>query len=244
MSQNKSLTLSLKDSISLLSIGRFRAYLVPFISGVLCLILGLLVIKPSISNISLLLNSKKSLEAELASLTGYNDSLKSYTAYFSDIQGNYQVLEQAIPLDDDIPFLMTQVQQIASSSGVLVNSLQYSGGSKSSLEDTKAVNSSAVSYGRVRLAISGAGSPATFLSFCQNIEKASRLLDIDTFRYSYSQEDNSVSFNLGLVSYYLPPSKAAKDFAVSQISALDLKSPEVKEILEEVKSLKYYDDEN
>lgn len=240
--------LTKKPAFSIMPFFKDNIVLIASFLGVFLLVL--LVIRPSLTNIFSTVDENKQLRQDYTSVNNYRSFLEEYTAYFSEIEENYFLLEHAVPQQDNVPILMTQIQNIASSSGVLVSTLQYSGGIKfgdsgaANLEGTKEAPSvSSSSYGRVRLSLSASSSLESLLSFTKNLENASRLVDIDSFRYTFDVENNTIDFNCGLVSYYIPEIPPAKEGGYqtnTSILRFNLGDPEMKTILERVAGLRRY----
>jgi len=222
----------LSFSLNIGQLARYKDYLIPVLCFLLSVLLGLLVVKPNVSSISENVRDNKLLRVQLEELEAYQSQLEGYLDYQKDIEDSYLMLEQALPSEDGVPYLMTQVQQIASSSGVTVGSLQYSGGSKAALDVEEGPH-----IGKVRISLSGVVNPQAFISFVTNMERASRILDLEGLRYSYSQDDNEISFSSIVVSYYLP---IVSGKLLPSVSQLRLEDSRVRGVLDSVRELKYY----
>ncbi len=110
--------------------------------------------------------------------------LDTFMDYKDIITENSNLVNFALPSEAQVPLLLTQVQLIANESGLKINSLSYSASSaKATGDETDVVN--------VQLSVKGTfNETKTFLT---TLEKAARVVNISTLRFSLVEGTNPES---------------------------------------------------
>jgi Tfp pilus assembly protein PilO len=175
-----------------------RGYALPIICIVLSLVLLFVLTLPTFNRMKELGTEQETTQERLSSLSEKIDILEDFsqTKPRTQLESYFDDFDQAIPSENDVPALLTQVELIAQKSGVAVVALQY-GGELASEEE-------AATSAEVRVTFSPKGSFSSLLRLLQEFEKASRVIDVETVKYS-AQEGAGYSMlqaELVLVSYY------------------------------------------
>ena len=213
-------------------------YLLPGAGAALAVLMTLFVTIPRFNSISDLKREKKQVDARLEKLQKKRSMLEELLAYKGTLTDNFNLLNTALPSEDEVPLLMTQVQQIATDSGVSMSSLKYAGGKKA--ETGKKATVATADLGRVRLQAVVEAQYMFLQGFISNLEGASRVINTDSIKFSSRAKEKAVvSATLDLVSYYLPIPE--EKVVVDAPIALDLGAPEFVELLNKVKALRVYE---
>lgn len=216
----------------------YLPFLLPVIGIALAVSMTLFVTVPRFNSISDLQQEKKQVEARLEKLQKKRAALEELLAYKGTLVDNFKLLDTALPSEDNVPILMTEVQQIATDSGVVMSSLKYAGGKTA--ESGKKAKVKISDLGRVRLQAVIEGPYAFLQNFIGNIEKASRVINVDSVKFSTrSQEETIVSATLDLVSYYVPAPE--EKVVVDAPITLDLGAPAFVGLMDKVKALRVYE---
>lgn len=175
-----------------------KGYGFPVICIILSIILFLVVTRPTFNRMKELGVEQTSAQERLSSLSEKIDKLEdlSETDMKSQLESSFEEFDRAIPSESNIPVLLTQVSLIAQQSGVSVVALQYGG----ELADEEAEATTA----EVRVTFSPKGSFNNLLTLLQTLEKASRVIDVESVKYSAQEGTGSsmLQAELVLVSYY------------------------------------------
>ena len=210
-------------------------YLAVSLVGSLFFILVLLF--PSLSSIPTLRTKLSAKNEELKQLKAKSSRLNSLISNQSTLKANLKLVDMAVPSKDNVPNLMTQIQRIASDSGVTLKALQFG---TSSL-NTSAGESNRVladkNIKRVLLQAIAEGAFSNLQSFLRNLEEASRLISVDNVTFENKKSGSSVASTLGLTSYYVDNVPTDPSFS------LDLGSEDLKTTLVKLKSMKIYETE-
>ena len=162
--------------------------------------------------------------------------LEDLTDFKDVINEDSRLINSAIPSQDDIPLLLTQIQNIAKESGLTITNLTYSSTSGASSKEADKVN--------VQLSIKGSYSQVK--QFFYALEKAARIVDVTTLRFSSSIEGKEtdaltsaeLEISLGLSSpFYFVESKATTDDPIT----IDIKDPTFLTFVNKLKQFKIYD---
>ena len=206
-------------------------FLIPLVSLGLMLALVLLVLKPSYTSIPKLesdLSSKQNLSLQL---TKKVDDLEFLVDYEQVLSEKSLLINEALISEPEIPELLAQVDQMVKESGMTVSRLNYSAIKESPDE---------IEHSLVGVALGVKGSPTQLLSLLEIIEKASRLVLVEDFRYSLNKQEGSsfldVNFEL-LAPYLFVTSEAVTDESIN----IDISSPEFEELTDRLEVLKRYD---
>lgn len=181
--------------------------------------------KEELSNLSL---KESSLQTKIKKLDTFMD-------YKDIITENSNLVNFALPSEAQVPLLLTQVQQIANESGLKINSLSYSASSaKATGEVTDVVN--------IQLSVKGTFNETK--SFLTTLEKAARIVNISTIRFSLVEGTNPESLgtseldiNFSLASPFLfVESKAVTEDPIT----VDINDSKFVTFINKLKGLKIY----
>lgn len=197
---------------------------------------ALVLLLPSFSAIPGLRTRIDEKSRELTDLKIKSERLGALIDNQETLEENLRLVDLAIPSQEAVPTLMTQIQTISADSGVLLKALQFGGGSAGNATGPSEV-SVEKSVKRVYLQTVAEGPFANLQSFLRNLEMASRLVTVESVAFEAGKENDALTSTLGLVSYYLetPP--------VDPLLSLDLKSANLKSVLDELKELRIYEPE-
>ncbi len=178
-----------------------------------------------------------------------------YLQKLSDLEGeleeNQELSRQAIPNEEDVPFFLNQIINIADISGVDLLNLSFGGISDSSMgKDLKAINA------RVGVA----GTYDEIVTFLQNLENSRKILYADNIGVTITKDkkvsSKSVSpdtdeedisaeivptsdtykLTLSITSYYMPDPDT-NNLTIERITS----QPNFDEVIEKIKSMKHYE---
>lgn len=216
----------------------YISYILPIAGVAVAIGLTFFVTIPRFNSISDLQRERTQVEARWEKLQKKSAMLEELLAYKGSLADSFKLLGTALPSEDEVPLFMTQVQQIATDSGVGMSSLKYAGGKKAETGKKAAVETA--DLGRVRLQAVLEAPYAFLQGFISNLEKASRVINVDSVKFSaQSKEMTIVSATLDLISYYtpIPEEKVIVDAPIT----LDLGAPEFIGLLNKVKALRVYE---
>ena len=145
------------------------------------------------------------------------------------VEGNLEVIQQALPVEDAVPSLITQLEKIAQQSGVGVQHLGFG-------EGEGEVNT-------ISLTAVVDGSYGALQTFFRNLENTSRVINVTNFRFSPAQKEEegaTLSITLGLEAFYLA---SAGGFSASAPLTLNTASKEYIDLIRKVKALRVYKSE-
>lgn len=201
-------------------------FIIPLISVVVVLFLILFIIYPSIKNLPILYSDlKKKISTEIL-LKNKMSILEKLVDFKTVVEENSIILLSAIPSEPQVPQLLTHVDQIARESGLSVVSMNYT------------LSSALTSEVGVTLAVSGNYDQIT--NFLFNLERSSRVVDLDNFRYTESSDslgNKSLLATFVLKSPYLAVNANA---VTTEPLNLDITDKSFINLLNEVKKLKIY----
>ena len=178
-------------------------------------------------------------EGDLAAARRKSEKLSGILSEVKTIESNLEVAQQALPVEDDVPTLITQLEQVAKQSGVGVQHLGFGEGKSATKEGEEDAGPS----GRVKTISLTAvvdGSYSALQTFLRNLENTSRVINVTNFRFSPAQkkeEEVSLSITLGLEAFYLA---AAETVSAEVPLTLDTTSKEYIDLVRKVKALRVY----
>ena len=168
------------------------------------------------------------LDAKLKVLGDLND--------FKDVlEADLKLVNGALPSDAEVPLLLTEVQTIATESGLEISNLSYSSSLRNPKAQTDVVN----------VQLTAGGSFTEIRTFLTSVEIAARIIDISTLRFSSVKGAESSSLNsseveatLGLISPFLfVESKAVTEDPIT----LDIKNPDFIAFINRLKEFRVYE---
>lgn len=159
-----------------------------------------------------------------------------------------ELLDIALPSEDAVPALMTQVQRIASESGVRLQALQFGGGGgrvegEPEVEAVGQVGSgeSLIEVGVVSLQAVAEGPFVNIRIFLYNLERAVRLISVEEVRFSTASAGGTsgrLVATLRLSSAYLSSKSPG---TVESPLQLSLSDPEFLTLMDFLKTLRVYE---
>jgi Tfp pilus assembly protein PilO len=211
---------------------------------------------PKLNSFSELSKSKKDSEEALRLISIKVNTLKTtLKPYEAAINQNYGKISHALPTEVDVPGLMTEVENIASSSGLAIESLQFTSAVKKpvappvaaadgTVADTTAVAPTARRSTLEEVSIQAAfsGTFDNIQLFLKKLENASRIVLADSLKYSPDRDtegatEDRLLCNIGLISFYLPENNVLDP---SEPLNFSLTSPDVEAILDQINKLDVY----
>lgn len=183
---------------------------------------------PTFRSLYQLREERGELREEYAELKEKGDRLAALEA--SNLSSYLTTFKVALPDEEKVPELMSQVQAIAKEAGVEVSALQFAGREEKGTP-------------KVRLQAEVGGDYKSLLSFVEKVEKASRVLKVENLGFTKKEEEGKgegggLSASLGLSSYFLEPPREQK---VEAPLEFDLSSSSFQKVLGKVQELKVYE---
>lgn len=159
------------------------------------------------------------------------DQLSSLLSVKGALSESRGFLLEALPQEEAVPTLMTQIEGLGKLSGVSVSHLGFSLPQKE--DGSKGLK-------EVLLTVVATGSQASLQTFLTNVEKTSRVIFVNSLRFSQAVEKSGageVTSNLGVSAFYFPETGG---LALDRLISLDMTSKTFTELLARVKSLRVY----
>ncbi len=210
----------------------------PIASLVLGCGLLIFVVIPKIRQIPDLKAERETSENTLTKLEKKSKTLSRLETQKEALAEDYALMKEALSVEPEIPTLVDQVQQIATDSAVAIGSLAYTDTQAKTKKTSDAKSSRLIELG-VRLTIEG--SYDNLLAYLRSVEKASRILTVDTLRFSLlggaEQNLGIVETNIGLISYVFPEEEKA---SVEAPFDLNRESPEYINTMKLIRSFRIY----
>lgn len=211
---------------------------------------------PKLNSFSELAKSKKDSEEALRLISIKVNTLKTtLKPYEQAINTSYGKISHALPAEVDVPGLMTEVENIASSSGLAIESLQFTSTVKKpvapptapadgtvadTIETVPAARKTILEEVSIQAAFSGTFENIQL--FLKKLENASRIVLADSFKFSPDRDTEEANeerllCNVGLISFYLPENNVLDP---SEPLNFSLTSPDVEAILDQINKLDVY----
>ncbi|MEK7610786.1 MAG: type 4a pilus biogenesis protein PilO [Patescibacteria group bacterium] len=212
--------------------------LLPFLplgsSVVLGLLVVLLIAVPRISNLAALKSEIKDNQTKLGNLKEKYVKLTDLLAHQEALESDLSFIDAALPDKENIPELLSQIEKIASESGVSIRALHFGTGASEPAKTGKEKK-----FATVQLQAEADGSYANLGSFLNNLENASRLIFVDSLRFSQEtiRDTQRLRVSLSLTSFYVT---LPGEIALSRPVTLNLNSPALSRVLEVIKPLRIY----
>ena len=182
-------------------------------------------------------------ENDLVAARQKSEKLSEILSEVKMIESNLEVVRQALPAEDDVPALITQLEQVAKQSGVGVQHLGFGEGKAAVGSQEEGPASAEASGGEIKTISLTAvvdGSYSALQTFLGNLENTSRVVNVTNFRFSPAQkkeEGAALSITLGLEAFYL---SAAESVPANAPLTLDTTSKDYIELIRKVKALRVY----
>lgn len=186
----------------------------------------------------------KTTESGYFVLKQKNEKLSEILSQIKTLESNLDVVQAALPVADEVPALIMQLEQIAKQSGLTVQHLGFGGGEgaaapRASEASREAEEKEATEVKKVLVTMVVTGSYPSLQTFLQNLENASRVVNVTNFKFSPGQkeEEAALSITLGVEAFYLPE---AADVSTETPLTLDTASKEYIDLIRKVKALRVY----
>lgn len=172
--------------------------------------------------------------SQLLVLQQKNEKLSGVLSEAKALEGNLEIVRQALPTTDDVPALLMQLEEIAKQSGVAVQHLGFGG-------ETVAEGPAEEPGGAVKsvaLTAVVAGSYDALRTFFNNLEETLRIVNVTNFRFSPTQQkgaESALSITLGVKAFYLDE---VTDISTEEPLTLDTGSKEYVDLIKRVKQLR------
>lgn len=175
-------------------------------------------------------------ENNLLVLKQKGERLAGVLSEIKTLESSLEAVQTALPVSDDVPDLVMQLEEIARQSGMTVQHLGFGEGSLATVPREEGVE-------RISLTAVVSGSYGSLQTFLRNLENTSRLVNVTNFRFSPGQKEEGeegLSVTLGLEAFYLP---AAEKISLETPLTLDTTSEEYIGLIRKVKALRVYKSE-
>ncbi|OGC61271.1 hypothetical protein A3J33_04190 [candidate division WWE3 bacterium RIFCSPLOWO2_02_FULL_53_10] len=164
-------------------------------AGLLLIVLGAI---PTWGKIQQLQTDITDERDRIEALKEKNRKLLDFSDQSAEIDKQFDAFDQAIASESKVPELLTQVQKISSNCSTEVTTLQFSGETQTTGGKIQ----------EVRLQYASESSSSQLVCLISAIEKASRLIDLESLRYSSNVNEDSgvetITAQAILLSYYTP----------------------------------------
>lgn len=154
---------------------------------------GLFAIKPTISTILKLQKEVSDNQFVLDQLEVKIKNLSELRKRYSALQGDLPTITAAITAQPDVHLLFAQIQSIAKSSNVSINSLQ-----NLEVEVIKNEKSTSKNYYSYSFTIKGKGSLDDIYRFVQVLTNMERVVNIDLFSLNLTSDQNNASLEYNI----------------------------------------------
>ena len=201
-------------------------FVIPLVSVVISLVLVLLIIVPAIKTLPAATREVKNKQEQAEVLKNKIKVLEKLVDFKSVVDEDFMLLTAAIPSESQVPQLLTQIDQISKESGLSVVTMSYT------LSNTLT--------GEVDVTLTAGGNYDQIVGFLSNLEKSSRIVELDNLRYGENKDTEGNSSLL--VTFVLKSPYLTLDPKVVTIEplSLDITEPRFIDLLNKIKGLKVY----
>lgn len=201
-------------------------FVIPLVSVVISLVLVLLIIVPAIKTLPAATREVKNKQEQAEVLKNKIKVLEKLVDFKSVVDEDFMLLTAAIPSESQVPQLLTQIDQISKESGLSVVTMSYT------LSNTLT--------GEVDVTLTAGGNYDQIVGFLSNLEKSSRIVELDNLRYGENKDTEGNSSLL--VTFVLKSPYLTSDSKVVTIEplSLDITEPGFIDLLNKIKGLKVY----
>ena len=215
---------------------KIKELLINFIVPLICLgvsvVLIFLIVLPSYNEMPKLkdeLSKKNTLKQDL---TKKSLLLKKLIDFKAMLDENSTLVDKVLVSEGNVPQLLDEVNQMATSSGLKVARLSYSYGDISEQKEGEKPP-----YNKVNVSLATEGSYDQVILLMQSIENAARVAYATGFRYSLEEESKNLYATFSIESPYL---FVKSDAVTDDPLTLDITSPSFVDFINRIKGLKYY----
>lgn len=138
-------------------------------------------------------------------------------------KGDIEKINTALPENRDVDFLIVSVNALVQDSGLTLDDISFTGvAAGEGLPTSQVANTSGgpltPDYGTTDVSLSLSGSYLNFVRFLTNIEKSTRLYDVQTIQIG-KKENGQFGFDVSIKTYNLTPKPMDSPFVVPSPSA-------------------------
>lgn len=191
------------------------------------IVLTLFIFLPTVSRLPENYRKNKEQKAELTNVLQRLENINKLVSFQQSLKSSLALVDKALPSSEEVPSLMTQIQAIATESGVTLKALQFGGLAKVE----------GVPYRKISLQAILEGTFANLSTLLKTLENSSRLVDVESVAFDTRKGEGGLSAALGLSAYFLDTAAAPK----SDGGALTFTSKVGLETLDYLKKLKIYE---
>src|SRR3989344_3481872 len=197
--------------------------------------LSVLIAYPAYKDLPVKDSELKALQEKDLRLDQKLKKLNDLTDFKEIVDEDLKLVNFALPSESEVPLLLTEVQQIAKESGLAIGALNYSSSGPNEAGDTS----------RVNVFLNAKGNFSQTKTFLVTLEKAARIVDISTIRFSslkgaspQSLEVSEIDLSLGLTSPFLfVESKAVTEDPIT----IDIRDGAFVKFMNNLKNYKVYE---
>lgn len=213
----------------------------PYLPFLVFTLLGLLFLGglgfPGFGRLSGLQQRLKESRQKLAQLRLKNVKLAELLSRQDVLKSDLSLVDEAVTDKENVPELLAMIEKIASESGVSVRSLHF--GLRAVAPEAAKGKAAAKGVGRIYLQSEAEGPYSNLQTFLGALEKAVRVVDIETLRFNQEvvRETTRLRATLGLISFFLGKEKVTpEDSSVT----LALGNPKLATVMEILKTMRVY----
>lgn len=178
-----------------------KGYGLPVVCILGSIILLLISVRPALTRIQALRNEQAEIRKLLSVLTNKIEKLESFATRGEALDLDFELFDQAVPSESNIPTLLIQIQAVAKQAGVEISALQF-GGQIGAAAGTGVEQR----WFEVRVKFASQSSMTNFRKLLQTLETATRIIDVESVRYTATVNEKTKALTLTneltLVSYY------------------------------------------
>ncbi len=167
---------------------------------ILLLALGLFVWRlfwPTFGQVYSLFQERNLWQTKLEQANDLSRKLGILQQEYSANEEEMNKIKTAVPMNEDTPALLVQLEALASQNGLILNSVNFLTPENQKKNNAQAIPSAAVKTTRVDLSLSG--SYGSFKNFIKAVENNLRIMDINFI--GLGSQETSVSAGLGLTDF-------------------------------------------
>ncbi len=192
------------------------------------LVLFLFILLPTAGGLPGVYKKNNEQSAELKNVSQRLENINKLVSLQQSLKSSVSLVDKALPSSEQVPALMTQIQAIATESGVTLKALQFGG----------LVKIEGAAYRKISLQAILEGTFSNLFSLLKNLETSSRIVDVESVAFDTRKGEGALSATLGLAAYYLDASLAVKN---EPGAAMTFTSKGGLDTLDYLKKLKVYE---
>lgn len=215
-------------------------FIIPIICTGASLAIFFIVIYPSIKNTPLLqaeLDKKMKLSEQLSTKLSRLNKLLDYN---SVVDEDLDLVSTLLVSEPTVPELLTQVDAIATESGLVVTRLNYATTSTSGASTTAEASTASTGSSYTIVSLGTEGNYVQLLTFLDRLENSARIVEVEDIRYAI-QENAEGAQTLGISLTLKSPYMTVKSDAITDDPIqTDITAPDFTSFIDEIKTYKVY----